>query len=139
MKSQVGMSATAAMLALFAHVPCCGPSILLLLGGASSGLTFLHRLEPFRPYLIALSILQLGVGFWLAYRMPHQCHKADCNQEAHTKRRVKIGVTWVVASFVLAATVAPALIPHKESGEVCLTCGHSADHHSQDHMFTPRK
>lgn len=58
-----------AVLAAFASAACClGPLVLTLLGvgGAASAVT----LTPYRPYLLGLTAVILGLGFYLAYRRP---------------------------------------------------------------------
>ncbi len=89
--------------ALLAHLPCCGSSVILALGGTGAGLGWLHALEPYRWFFIAFSTLTLGFGFWQAYRKPHACHSCgDCSSEVHARRRVKIGIMWVVAAISLS-------------------------------------
>lgn len=101
---------TAAVSALLAHIPCCLPQILLGIGSAaSSSLTWLHWLDPYRPIFIGFSLCTLAYGFWQAYRPVTAC---AC--ETHTphdyvvERRVKIAVMWSVAVLVFFLN----LIPH---------------------------
>jgi len=101
---------TAAVTALLAHIPCCLPQILLGVGSAAtSGLTWLHRLDPYRPFLIFLSLCTMVYGFRQAYRPITAC---SCEEHsAHdyaVERRVKIGVMWGVAALVVVLN----LIPH---------------------------
>lgn len=135
MRKQTGATLLAAGAALLAHVPCCGPTVLLAFGGASAGAGVLHWLEPYRPWLLGFSFLTLGIGFWLAYRKPHACHcSATCDTDAHAKRRVRIGATWVVAALVGAVTVAQLLQPHthhhyamaSDGTVACTDCGDKA-------------
>lgn len=95
-----------ALLALLAHVPCCGPTVLIAFGGLSVGAGWAHQLEPYRGLFLVLSAISLGVGFWGAYRKPHACHSCGtCSSESHAKRRAKIGVMWFVAALVVGITV----------------------------------
>ncbi len=92
--------------AVLAHIPCCGSTILLALGGATSGATWLVALERFRPLLIAVSAVQIGLGLFFAYRKPHKCHKCGtCESENHARRRVEIGLLWGAALFVTVLTL----------------------------------
>lgn len=104
------MVASTAVTALLAHVPCCLPPLLIGLGGAAtSGLSWLHALDPYRPWLIGLGLAQLAWGFWVAHQPVKSC---ACAAHAHhdyvVERRIKIGAMWVMAILVVGL----ALIPH---------------------------
>ncbi|MBX3114315.1 MAG: hypothetical protein KF836_07085 [Fimbriimonadaceae bacterium] len=105
MKSAVA-AISSGTLALLAHVPCCGPTVLFAFGGVSVGAGWLSVLEPIRYWLIGFSAISLGIGFWSAYRKPHACHECGtCQSEIHSKRRVRIGTMWFVAALVVSLTV----------------------------------
>lgn len=55
---------------------CVGPAIVAVLGTSES--IAAARLEPYRLYLIAGSVLLLGLGFWLAYRPQGGCIGKTC-------------------------------------------------------------
>lgn len=98
--------------ALLAHIPCCwGPQIALLLAGSSASAGWFANLAAWRPYLLALAVVQLGVGFYLAYRRtPQHCEPGECHQchtHADKQRRVRIGVAWVVAGLIGATLMIP--------------------------------
>jgi len=98
--------------ALLAHIPCCGPTVLLALGGGTAGAGWLEPLHDYRAWLLAASFLQLAVGFWLAYRQPKvvcPVHGTHCDDEKK-KRRVRIGTMWVVAGIVISIALWPQ--PH---------------------------
>lgn len=93
-------------LALLAHIPCCGPSLLFAFGGLTVGAGWLHALEAYRWLFMGLSAVSLGLGFYGAYKKPHACHDCGtCASEVHSQRRVKIGSMWFVACLVMALTV----------------------------------
>lgn len=95
-----------ALLALLAHVPCCGPTALFALGGLSGGAGWAEHLEPYRGLFLAMSAMSLGVGFWGAYKKPHVCHDCGtCTSEAHAKRKAGIGAMWFVAALVVGITI----------------------------------
>lgn len=105
MKSAVAAISSGA-LALLAHVPCCGPTVLFAFGGISVGAGWLSALEPYRYWFIAFSAVSLGVGFWSAYRKPHACHECGtCKSDSHSKRRARIGAMWFVAAVVISLTL----------------------------------
>src|SRR6476659_4727796 len=74
-KGSIWLSAGALVSALgvFASWLCClFPLALGALGMGASALG--SRLEPFRPYLLALTAVFLGAGFYQAYkRSPQSC------------------------------------------------------------------
>ena len=104
------MFASTAVTAVLAHVPCCLPPLLIGLGGAAtSGLSWVHSLDPFRPWLIGIGLAQLAWGFWVAYRPASSCSCASHTRHDHiVERRIKIGVILVMAVLV----VVPAFLQH---------------------------
>ena len=58
----------AALAAVVASACCVGPLLVSVLG--VSGAVAAAGLAPYRPYLLGLSAILLGVGFWLFYRPP---------------------------------------------------------------------
>jgi len=58
-----------AVIAAFASALCClGPLLFAALGLGGAGL--LVRLEAYRPYFAALTLVLLGSGFYFTYRAP---------------------------------------------------------------------
>lgn len=58
-----------AIVAAFASALCClGPLLFAVLGLGGAGL--LVKLEAYRPYFAAVTLLLLGAGFYLTYRRP---------------------------------------------------------------------
>lgn len=116
MKSAIA-SVSSAGLALLAHVPCCGSTVLFAFGGMSVTAGWLHALEPYRWWLVAFSLLSLGFGFWGAYKKPYSCHDCgSCDSDVHAKRRVKIGSMWFVTCVVVGITLVGFL--NTQSGHV---------------------
>ncbi len=99
-----------AIAAVLAHLPCCGPTLLLAIGGASTGLGWLHWLEPWRPLFLTFSFVQLAVGFWLVYRPNPHVHSdgGTCEHDhSHIIKWERV-ILWAVAAMVIAI----ALLPH---------------------------
>lgn len=97
---------------MLAHLPCCGPVVLVAIGGASTGAGWLGGLEKFRYWFLGASLLQLAVGFYMAYRRPHRC-KECAHEQPDTVKRFETRLMWVVAAFVLAVTIVGfAIDPH---------------------------
>ena len=59
--------------AVGASICCVGPLVLLMLGISGSWIGSLTAIEPFRPYLIGLTLLFLGLAFRRLYLVPQPC------------------------------------------------------------------
>ncbi|MCA9672841.1 MAG: cation transporter [Myxococcales bacterium] len=95
----------AVLSALAASVCCIGPLVVAALGVGGAGL--MHKFAPYRPYLMVLTVVCLGVGFFLAYRRGAQ---DDCGCDARPRRRRRrIGI-WVATVAVAALSAAPYLV-----------------------------
>jgi mercuric ion transport protein len=91
----VGLSA----LALAFGVCCVAPWAVTLLGVA--GAVLLARLAFIQPYIVAATIVLLGVGFWFVYRRPRAAVACDVAQ----RRRLR-WVVWGGAVVVIAIDIA---------------------------------
>ncbi len=97
-----------AIVAAFASSLCClGPLLFAALGLGGAGL--LVKIEAYRPYLAALTLVLLGAGFYLTYRRPRLASAAaeggpacDCElPRANRFGRVMLWIaTVVVAGFL---------------------------------------
>ncbi len=88
---------------------CIGPLLLAVVGVGSAG--FWLAFEPYRPFLMALTFIFLGLSFVMAYRKPKRtnCTDSACrNQETPRSLRVWL---WLVAAFVLAMVFFPSILP----------------------------
>jgi mercuric ion transport protein len=90
----LGLSA----LALAFGVCCVAPWAVTLLGVA--GAVLLARLAFFQPYVVAATIVLLGIGFWFVYRRPRSA-VCDVAQQRRLRRLV-----WSAAIIVIAIDVA---------------------------------
>lgn len=111
------------LLAALAASACCWIPALLGVGAAGS-LGFSAALAPWRPHLLVLTGLFLAGGFWAAYRGPRKacCDSSACGTStAQTRRRLNIGVMWVVAAFALATAAYPNLSAFRAAGHDGLT------------------
>ena len=101
-KSLVG----AGLLAAFAASLCCITPILAVLGGIGGVASTFSWLEPFRPYLIALTVGVLGFA-WYQKLKPRPVAPMDCACEEDEKPSVMqskgfLGVVTVLAAVLLA-------------------------------------
>ena len=91
----VGLSA----LALAFGVCCVAPWAVTLLGVA--GAVLLARLAFIQPYVVAATIVQLGIGFWFVYRRPRPAAACDLAQRHRSRWMV-----WGAATIVIAIDIA---------------------------------
>jgi len=100
--------------AVLASVCCIGPLVFAALGvgvGATGFLAgtagVLKGLLPFRPAFISLTILLLGIGYYLAYWRPESvCAPGDVCAQGNAKGRNRTWL-WIMASLALALVLAP--------------------------------
>jgi copper chaperone CopZ len=94
MKKETFLSA--GLLAAVASSVCCIAPLLAIVGGVSGGVSAFGWVEPFRPYLIGLSVVALGFAFYQAYR-PANVDDCGCEvKDRHSLFNSK-GFLWGVA------------------------------------------
>lgn len=78
--------------ALLASLCCIGPVVFSLIGAGSLG--FAAAFEPYRPYLMAMTVVFLGAGFYFTYRKRAVgCEDGACKVEsASTLTRSSCGL-----------------------------------------------
>ena len=101
--------------ALLASVCCIGPLVFAALGvgvGATGFLAdtagVLKGFLPYRSVFIGLTILLLGIGFYLAYRKPEsaRCAPGEVCAQDNPKGGNRTWL-WVMASLALVLVLAP--------------------------------
>jgi len=101
--------------ALLASVCCIGPLVFAALGvgvGATGFLAdtagVLKGLLPYRSAFIGLTILLLGIGFYLAYRKPEsvRCGPGDVCAQGSLKSGDRTWL-WIMASLALVLVLVP--------------------------------
>ena len=96
--------------AIGASVCCVGPLVLLTLGIGGAWIANLTALEPMRPWLIAATLIFLGLAFRRLYLQPQVCEPgAPCAEPLVLKRQRAI--FWVVALALLVLLAVPWLAP----------------------------
>lgn len=79
---------------------CLGPLVLLALGISGSWIGNLSALEPYRPVLIGITLVFLGLAFRKLYLLPQSCAvDAPCARPSNLRRQRII--FWIVSVFVL--------------------------------------
>lgn len=94
----------AGLLAAVAASLCCITPVLALLGGASGFASSFSWIEPFRPYLIGLTVLVFAFAW---YQKLKQQKQVDCDCEAENKKsfwqsKSFLGIVTVVAASLIA-------------------------------------
>lgn len=97
----------AALLAVLGSITCCGApiaaGILASLGIGASQLSFLHSIQP---YLIAVALVTLSMGFYRLYfkKSDSCCGTNPKESAAPSKRKSKIFL-WIVTLFTLGMLI----------------------------------
>jgi mercuric ion transport protein len=99
--------------AFVASICCVGPLVFALLGIGGAGL--LVKLEPYRPYFIAVTFALLGAGFYLTYRKPKAAAATavaggpECACPAPRANRAGTIMLWVATVLVIGFLSFPYL------------------------------
>ena len=94
--------------ALGASACCIGPVVFSLMGaGALSAASV--RLEPYRPWFIAVTVIFVGAALYGAYRpaLNEECKEGVCNTQS--KRTLRTFV-WIIAAIAAALIAFPYYI-----------------------------
>ena len=67
-------------------------------------------LKPYRPLLILVSVVLLGLGFWLTYQ-PRGAVGSGGVACPTLAGRLSRRIVWIAAAFWLAAVLLPFLVP----------------------------
>jgi len=111
----------AGLLTAVAASLCCTTPILALLGSASGLASSFSWIEPFRPYLIGLTILVFAFEWYQKLKPQKQ---VDCNCEAGNKKsfwqsKSFLGIVTVVAGLLISfPTYAKAFYPKPQEIKV---------------------
>ncbi len=89
------------MSAFLASLCCIGPVVFSLIGAGSLG--FAAAFEPYRPYLLVLTVVFLGTAFYLTYRKREvKCDDGTCKVEsASTLNKVILWVAAIIATIFM--------------------------------------
>ena len=96
---------------LGASVCCIGPVLLVSLG--LGGAAFAVAFEPYRPWLIGVTVLLLGISFYLVYRpSPSEACGPDGECTEPSRRTGLKVLLWTVTVLVLAALTFPYYVEY---------------------------
>jgi mercuric ion transport protein len=101
--------ATAGIAALLASGCCVAPLVLALVGVSGAWISQLRRIEPYSPWLMALSLVALAVAGWRLYRRRVTTSSACDVDDAACRRSNRVARRWFW--LVGALTLVPMLVP----------------------------
>jgi mercuric ion transport protein len=96
--------------ALAASVCCVGPLVLLTLGVSGAWIGNLTALQPYRPFLIGLTLLFIGLAFRKLYLVPQVCVPGTACADPKSLRRQRL-VFWLVSLLLTGLIVVPWVVP----------------------------
>lgn len=110
-----GLSIGAALLAALAASSCCiGPVILAALGLGGAGL--FAGIATYRPLMLGVTALFLGVGFALSYRKPKVVQADACGCDASKAGKMPRMFLWVATVITVLVAAAPPLLARLSTG-----------------------
>lgn len=109
-KSNSSALAVGGIAALLASSCCLGPLMLVMLGFSGAWIGNLAKLEPYRPFFLALTLIALGTAGYQIFRKQSSCTvQGTC--ATPRARRLQIIVFYAVIALALLAFVFPYLAP----------------------------
>lgn len=105
-----GSLVASVLAAVGASVCCVGPLVLLTLGIGGAWVSNLIALEPLRPWLIAVTLLFLGLAFRRLYLQPQACEPGTACAEPAVLKRQRL-IFWAIALALLVLLSVPGLAP----------------------------
>lgn len=90
---------------------CVGPFLLMSLGISGSWIGNLSAMDTYRPYLIGLTLIFMGLAFRKLYLVPQVCAvDTPCASPDYIKKQRII--FWVISVFVLSMITFPYYAPY---------------------------
>lgn len=109
-KRGLGVLAAGGIAAILASTCCLGPLVLVLLGFSGAWIGNLAALEPYRPWLLAFTLLALAFAGWRIFRPASACEPdTSCADPKH--RRLQRIVFGVVCGLTVVAFAFPYVAP----------------------------
>jgi mercuric ion transport protein len=99
-----------ALTAIGASLCCVGPLVLLTLGIGGAWVSYLTKLEPFRPVFVGLTAVFIVLAWRKLYRTPDCQPGQYCANPAVTRRQKLL--FWMVTPVLIGLAASPWLIPY---------------------------
>ena len=96
----------ASLAALGASACCIGPLLLLSLGIGGAWMSNLTAMEPYSPYLTAVTLVILAIVFRQLYLQPQACAEGSVCASPKVLKNQRI-IFWVVSVILLAMVTFP--------------------------------
>ena len=98
--------------AIVASACCLGPLVLVMIGVSGAWISNLSLLEPYRPAVLGLALVFMGLAWRRIYRAPAaaECEPGTLCALPQTNRAYR-AMFWVVSALVLLAFGFPYLAP----------------------------
>jgi mercuric ion transport protein len=96
--------------AIGASICCVGPLVLLALGVSGAWIGSLTALEPYRPILIGVTVVFLGLAFYRLYVVRPACSPESACGNPRSLRRQRMAF-WIVTVLVLGLIAVPWFAP----------------------------
>lgn len=96
--------------AIGASLCCVVPLVFVSLGIGGAWLAGLQWFEPYRPYLIGITVLFLALGFRALYLKPARCKPGEACADPRVRRRQR-AIFWSVSVVLLVLIVIPWFAP----------------------------
>ena len=125
----IAASMSSILAALMASACCIGPLLFAMLGLGGAGL--LMQFEPYRPWLVAATVLLLGAGFYVTYRKPRRAASASsdaCGCDTPTTKRAGTWMLWLATTatvLLLAAGQVLSSVGDPQQSEVNIAVAHT--------------
>ncbi len=97
--------------ALLAGACCLGPLVLVSIGVGGAWLANFQRLEPYRPFFIAMALVALAFSWRRIYRPSVECEPGEVCALPRVRRGYKIGF-WAVALLLAFMLAYPYFAPY---------------------------
>ncbi|WP_265519699.1 mercuric transporter MerT family protein [Nitratireductor luteus] len=98
-----GLAALSVIGAFLASACCVVPLLLVMLGISGAWIGNLTMLEPYKPYVVAATLVPLGLGFWQVYFKP----KTVCEPGSYCARPRSAIITkaalWIATVIIVLA------------------------------------
>lgn len=108
--TEKGSLIAGAFAAIGASVCCVGPLVLLTLGVGGTWVGSLTAMQPYRPILIGLTLLFLGLAFRRLYLVPQVCAPGTPCADPRTRGRQRL-TFWIVTVLIVVLLAVPSLAP----------------------------
>lgn len=108
--TEKGSLIAGAFAAIGASVCCVGPLVLLTLGVGGTWVGSLTAMQPYRPILIGLTLLFLGLAFRRLYLVPQVCAPGTPCADPRTRGQQRL-TFWIVTVLIVVLLAVPSLAP----------------------------